>query len=141
MKLRIVIASLTAMFFSITAIAEGVSIDPGNWEMTTTMKMTMMPQPQTTTVEECIKEPELNPEDFNMDEDSPCNISDVVINGDTASWLINCPTEGGVMEGKWEFTSAGDSITGAGTMSMDYAGQKMGFEMSWVGKRIGDCEE
>jgi len=129
------------MFFSVSAIAEGVSIDPGNWEMTSTITMTMMPQPQTTTVMECIKEPELNPEDFNMDEDNPCNISEVAIDGDTASWSINCPTEGGaVMEGKWEFTSAGDSISGSGTMSMDYAGQEMGFEMSWAGKRIGDCD-
>ena len=141
MKLCVVISSLTVMFFSVSAIAEGVSIDPGNWEMTSTITMTMMPQPQTTTVMECIKEPELNPEDFNMDEDNPCNISEVAIDGDTASWSINCPTEGGaVMEGKWEFTSAGDSISGSGTMSMDYAGQEMGFEMSWAGKRTGDCD-
>jgi len=141
MKLCVVISSLTVMFFSVSAIAEGVSIDPGNWEMTSTITMTMMPQPQTTTVMGCIKEPELNPEDFNMDEDNPCNISEVAIDGDTASWSINCPTEGGaVMEGKWEFTSAGDSISGSGTMSMDYAGQEMGFEMSWAGKRIGDCD-
>lgn len=141
MNSRVILASLTAMVFSVSAVADGVTIDPGLWEMTSTMTMTMMPQPQTTTVEECIEESELSPEDFNMDEDNPCNITEVAIDGDTASWAINCPTEGGVMEGKWKFTSAGDSISGSGTMSMDYAGQKMGFEMSWAGKRIGDCEE
>ena len=100
-----------------------------------------MPQPQTTTVKECIKEPELNPEDFNMDEDNPCNISEVAIDGDTASWSINCPTEDGpVMEGRWEFTSGGDTISGSGSMTADYAGQAMSIDMSWTGKRIGDCK-
>jgi len=141
MKLRLVLTSLTAMVFSASAIAEGVSIDPGEWEMTSTITMSMMPQPQTTTVKECIKEPELNPEDFNMDEDNPCNISEVVIDGDTASWSINCPTEGGpVMEGRWEFTSGGDTISGSGSMTADYAGQAMSIDMSWTGKRIGDCK-
>ena len=141
MKLRLVLTSLTAIVFSASAIAEGVSIDPGEWEMTSTITMSMMPQPQTTTVKECIKEPELNPEDFNMDEDNPCNISEVVIDGDTASWSINCPTEGGpVMEGRWEFTSGGDTISGSGSMTADYAGQAMSIDMSWTGKRIGDCK-
>lgn len=129
------------MFFSATAIADGVSIDPGEWEMTTTMTMSMMPQPQTNTVKECIEESELSPEDFDMDEDNPCNITDVVIDGDTASWSINCPVENGmVMEGKWEFTSNGDSITGAGNMAAEMAGQTMSFDMTWSGKRIGDCK-
>jgi hypothetical protein len=141
MKLRVVLSSLTALFFSITAIAEGVSIDPGEWEMTSTITMSMMPQPQTTTVKECIKESQLRPEDFNMDEDNPCDIADVAIEGDTASWSVSCPSEGGfVMEGNWEFTSGGDTISGSGSMAAEIASQPMKFDMSWTGKRIGDCE-
>ena len=45
-----------------------------------------------------------------------------------------------VMEGTWQFTSHGDSITGKGNMSTEMAGQTMGFDMTWEGKRIGDCE-
>ena len=131
MKSHVLISGLAAMSLSITAIAEGVAMNPGQWEMTSTMTMSMMPQPHVTTTKECVKESELNPEDFNMDENNPCNISDRNIDGDTASWSINCPTQGGgVMEGKWEFTSTGDSISGSGTMSMDMAGQAMDFEMS-----------
>ena len=141
MKLFVILSSLTAMFFTITSSAGGVSIEPGQWEMTTTMTMSMMPQPQVTTVKECMKESELNPEDFNMDEDNPCNISDLLINGNTARWSINCPTEGGpVMKGSWEFTSKGDTITGSGSMTTDFSGQAMSFDMSWEGKRMGDCE-
>ena len=142
MKLFAILAGLAAMFFTVTSNAQGVSIDPGLWEMTTTMTMTMMPQPQTTTIKECIEESELSPESFDMDEDNPCTISAVTIDDNSARWSINCPTEGGpAMEGEWEFTSKGDSISGSGTMTADFAGQKMGFDMTWEGKRIGDCKE
>jgi len=141
MNLRIALTCVVMMFFADMANAKGVSIDPGMWEMTMTMTMTMMPQPQTTTEMECIEENEINPEDFNMDEDNPCDITDMVIDGRTARWSINCPTEAGmVMKGQWEFTSKGDSIAGSGSMTAEIAGQEMGFDMTWEGKRVGDCK-
>lgn len=141
MRLHIILTGLVTLFLAGTASGAGVSIEPGQWEMTSTMTMTMMPQPQTTTVMECIEEDELNPESFNVDKDNPCKITDVIIDGNTARWKINCPTEGGpVTEGQWEFTSSGDSITGSGSMTTEFSGQKMGFDMTWDGKRVGDCE-
>ena len=142
MRLHIILTGLAAIFFAGTSNAAGVAIDPGQWEMTSTMTMSMMPQPQTTTVLECIEENTLNPEDFNMDKDSPCAITDVTVEGNTVRWFINCPTEGGpVMNGNWEITSSGDSLSGKGTMLTEFSGQKMGFDMSWEGKRVGDCEK
>jgi hypothetical protein len=141
MKTITVLAALAAMFFVANASAEGLDIDPGKWEMTSTMTMTMFPAPQTFTVTECIEEEALDPDHFNMDQDNPCEISDVSIDDVTAKWAITCPTEMGSMKGQWEFTSKGDSISGNGTMSANYGGQQMGFEMTWVGKRIGDCDE
>jgi hypothetical protein len=44
------------------------------------------------------------------------------------------------MQGQWEFTSSGDSITGSGSMFAEIGAQKMDFNMNWEGKRIGDCE-
>ncbi len=141
MRNHIYLAGLAAVFISSTGIAAGVSIQPGMWEMTSTMTMTMLPQPQINTTKECIEEDEISPDSFNMEKDSTCKISDVSVEGNTARWSINCPTDGGpVMEGQWEFTSKGDSITGSGKMSTEYSGQKMGFDMTWVGKRIGNCE-
>ena len=141
MRSLIMLSGLITLFLVNSASAAGVSIDPGQWEMTTTMTMSMMPQPQTTTVLECIEEDVLDPESFNMDEDNPCEITEVTTDGNTARWLINCPTEGGpVMEGHWEVTSNGDSLTGKGEMTTGITGQIMGFSMSWEGKRIGKCE-
>jgi hypothetical protein len=59
----------------------------------------------------------------------------------TARWSISCSTgDGQVMEGQWEFTSSGDTISGNGSMSTEINGQTMGFEMAWTGERTGDCE-
>lgn len=141
MRLSTILTSLTAVLIACTANADGIKVEPGQWEMTTTMTMSMMPQPQVTTAVECIEEDELNPEDFDMDEDNPCSISDVSYEGNTSRWSINCPVEGGaVMNGQWEITSKGDTLTGKGEMTTEIAGQKMGFNMNWEGKRIGDCK-
>ena len=141
MKLRVILSSLVALFFAGNVTAEGLSIEPGQWEMTMTMTMSMMPQPQTTTVSECMTEDVLSPENFNMDKDNPCDITNVTFEGKTARWSINCPTEGGPpMKGQWEITSNGDSLTGNGSMSANFSGQEMSFTMNWDGKRVGDCK-
>jgi len=140
MRIHVILTGLVTIFLVAPAGAAGVSIDPGMWEMTSTMTMTMMPEPQRNTVKECIEADELSPESFNMDEENPCSITDVNVEGNTAQWSISCSTGGGpVMEGQWEFTSDGDSISGNGSMSTEFSGQKMGFNMTWTGKRVGDC--
>jgi hypothetical protein len=142
MKISVILCGGATMFFVATVNAQGVSITPGQWEMTSTMTMTMLPTPQTFTVTECVEESELSPEHFNMDKENPCNFSNVEMGGDTARWSIECPSEGGpAMKGQWEFTSHGETLSGNGSMTANYGGQEMGFTMTWEGKRIGDCEE
>ena len=140
MNLRIALTGLAIMLFAGTVFAEGVPINPGQWEMTATIEMSLLPKPQVRTSMECLTESELNPKDFNMDNDDPCDITDVVIDGNSARWSILCPVEDGVqMEGQWEFTSSGDSIKGTGSMSSDANGMQIEFKMDWEGKRVGDC--
>lgn len=141
MRSNIIFATLAAILFASNCSAEGIPIDPGKWEMTSTMKMSMMTQPQTSTTRKCIKEEVIAPETFSMNEEHPCKVTDVKLEENTASWSINCPVDNGaVMEGQWKVTSHGDSLVGNGTMVSEIAGQKVDFEMSWEGKRIGDCE-
>ena len=141
MRFNIILTGLATLFLASSASAAGVSIDPGMWEMTSTMTMTMMPKPRSQTVKECIEDDEISPESFNMDKENPCNITDVNIEGSTARWSISCSTaDGPMMEGQWEFTSHGDSISGKGSMTTEFSGQTMGFDMTWVGNRVGACE-
>jgi len=128
------------VFFASSALAEGVPITPGKWEMKMTMEMTMLPAPQVRTYTECMEESELDPEAFNMDENSPCEIGEMQIEGNTVRWDMNCPTVAGDMTGSWEVTSEGETVTGSGSMSAEMAGQTMQFDMNWEGKRLGPCD-
>lgn len=46
-----------------SAWAEGIPVEPGLWEMTTTMNMPMMPQPRTTTTRECMTDSVIDMDD------------------------------------------------------------------------------
>jgi len=141
MNLRIVLTALVAVSMPGLTMADGLSIEPGKWQMTSTVEMSMMGQPQVHSSTECLSESELNPEDFNMDKDSSCDISEMLVNGNTASWSINCAAQGGMqMKGQWEMTSEGDSISGGGSMSADAGGMQFEMTMSWEGHRLGDCD-
>ncbi len=122
------------------AAADGVPMTPGKWEMKMTMEMSMLPQPQVKTYTECITEDQLNPDHFKMDQESPCDISDMEIDGNTVSWSISCPGPAGNMTGSWEFTSNGDSVVGSGSMSASMGTMSMEMDMDWEGTRIGDCD-
>lgn len=141
MKLGILLTGVTTSLLSIAAFAEGISIEPGMWETTMTMEMSMMAQPQVHSSTECVRESELDPEDFNMDENSPCDIAEVVIEDNTVNWAINCPVEGGMaMQGDWSMTSHGDTLTGGGSMSGGNEQMRIEMNIKWDGKRIGDCD-
>lgn len=141
MRSNITLAVISTLLFAVNSHADGVAIEPGQWEMTSTMTMSLMPQPQTTTTTECIVDGILDPETFNKDEDSPCDIVNVTAEENTARWDIKCPVNNGAaMEGQWEVTSHGDTISGQGKMSAEIAGQQVGFDMTWKGKRLGECE-
>ena len=139
MKRCILPCALVAMT-PLAALAEGLSIEPGQWRTTMTMTMSMMPQPQVQTTEDCIVKDTLGPEDFQSEnDDSGCEFSEMTIDGDTATWSLSCPSEMGNMQGEWTVTSKGDTITGSGAMETEMQGQKIGYNMSWEGERIGDC--
>lgn len=121
--------------------AEGLPIEPGMWEATTTMTMPMMPQPQVNTMKRCFDQSEITTEDFNREGVDPgCEFTSTQIDGNTMAWTVDCPVEGGgTSHGEWQATSEGDRVTGSGKFSVDFQGQTMEMSMSWEGRRIGDC--
>ena len=137
-KLTVLVAAL--MMTPVITLAKGVSIEPGKWEMSMSMQMPMFPNPQERTYTECVEQTELDPQDFQMQDDQFCEFGDVNLDGDTISWSMECPNDMGVSRGQWSFTSAGDSMHGEGSMKTEMAGQTMEFTMNWKGKRIGDCD-
>ena len=133
---------LGMLFFTVPAAwADGIPVEPGLWEMSSTMNMPMMPQPRVTTTTECMKESEISMDDLGGEDMDPnCQFEMAQVDGNTMKWSVDCPVEGGTSHGEWEATSSGDSVTGEGLVTMSFQGQAMEMTMSWEGKRIGDCQ-
>ena len=133
---------LGMLFFAVPAAwADGIPVEPGLWEMSSTMNMPMMPQPRVTTTTECMKESEISMDDMGGEDIDPnCQFEMAQVDGNTMKWSVDCPVEGGTSHGEWEATSSGDSVTGEGLVTISFQGQAMEMTMSWEGKRIGDCQ-
>ena len=141
MKKTNICLALAISLVSSSILAEGIPIEPGMWEITSTMTMPMLPQPRISTNSKCIEEAEISPEKMNQEDmDSDCSFDTRVVDGDTMNWSMNCDTQGGASSGEWEVTSHGDTLTGGGTITVDMQGQSMSMSMKWDGKRVGDCD-
>jgi hypothetical protein len=141
MKGKYIYLALLFSLVSTSIFAQGVPIEPGMWEMTSTMNMPMLPQPRVTTEMECIEESELSPEKMTEEDmDTSCTYDTRVVDGNTMKWSMDCNSEGGASRGEWEVTSHGDTLTGEGTVTVDAQGHSMVMNMKWDGKRVGDCD-
>ena len=137
---KLIWITILLMLSGPTQAAEGVQMTPGMWEMTMTINMSMMPEPQTKTQMECIEEEEFTPQDFNNAQKSPCELSDIEVDGNTMSWGVSCPGPSGSMTGNWVFTSDGDTVEGTGEMKANMGGKPVEMNMDWTGKHVGDCD-
>lgn len=132
------LAALAA--FATPALADGIPVEPGLWKITTTMNMPMMPEPQAMSIEQCYEDAILDMDDMAAeDANHDCSFDMKQLDGDTMSWSVDCPVEGGTMHAEWQATSSGGAVDGEGTMTMDVMGQKMDMTMSWHGERVGAC--
>lgn len=140
MKKMFMLAGLLAMSTQLV-LAEGISVEPGMWEMTTTLNLPMMPAPQTTTMNECIKDGEFGIEDMSTEDLDPnCNLSVEQVDDATLKWTLGCPVEGGgTTHAEWRITSKGKTVEGEGKINMSVMGQEMEMSSTFSGKRTGDC--
>jgi hypothetical protein len=139
MKKALIVVGLAIS--GVAAGADGLPVEPGLWEMTSTVHMPMLPQPQVNTQTECLDKPVMSLDELQKDEMDPnCEFETAQIDDTTVKWSVDCPVEGGgTARGEWQATSHGDRIEGDGTMTMSVQGQEMNMTMSWTGKRVGAC--
>ncbi len=125
---------------SSAAWAEGMVVEPGKWEMSSTVGMPMLGEPRTMKSEQCIQQSEFTPESFN-DESMPneCTFEVQEMSATAMTWTMDCDTAGSTSHGQFSAQSSGDELSGNGTLTMSMGGQEMEMTMEWSGKRIGDC--
>ena len=135
-----IVAPGILVLISISALAEGIPVEPGLWKMTSTVNMPMLPQPRVTTVTECMEKSEITMDEVGGEGMDPnCTFDMAQVDGNTMKWSVDCPVEGGTSHGEWQATSGGDTVTGEGSLTMSFQGQTMEMTMNWEGQRIGAC--
>ncbi len=123
----------------VDARADGMKVEPGQWEFTTTTSMPMAGGAQTQVTQECVQDGEMSTDRL-MEQSDGCTVSEAEATETTLRWKITCTNAGGVMRGNAEFSTTGTEIRGVMKMAMSFGGNEMKFENTWQGKRLGPCE-
>lgn len=132
-------AGIAVLSLSLPALAEGMKVEPGKWEFTSSSKTPMGASPMPKATTECITESEMDPDEFLKDADG-CSVVEKDVSSDKMSYVMSCAGPTGPMVGRAVFTSTGSTVKGGMKMEIDFNGQPMTFETKWEGERVGDCD-
>ena len=138
---KTLLTTLVVLAAAPVAQADGVAVEPGLWEMTTTMTLPMLPQPRTVTTTDCVDDAVLDVDEMSGDDVAPdCDMEISQPDAKTVRWVMDCPVEGGgSSRAEWQVTSSGDSVEGSGAIKMTVMGQDLSMDASCSGRRVGDC--
>jgi len=146
--MRLILTAATCLALAGAASADGLKIQPGQWENTNTFNVeivangeTMTLPPQTEMDQDCVSEEDatFNPEDLAQE---GCTASDIKSTDNSMSFTVNCDADGVKMTGAVdvETSNGGNEVNG----TIDLKGEQPGmgsFAMTGTisGKRVGVC--
>lgn len=136
MKTGILTALFVCIIVSPCFAGESINMQPGKWEITTTVNMPNMPvtvPPQTRT--QCLTKDDLVPRD--VQKGGECRVTSQKVSGNTVTWTMDCNSGGTKTTGSGKITYSGTTFSGEFSMTMGQTGMKMTSTMK--GKRIGNC--
>ncbi|HUO44688.1 MAG TPA: DUF3617 family protein [Burkholderiales bacterium] len=136
-------AILATALIACPVAASAAGMQPGLWEITTSMEMSGVGmQLPATTIKHCYKPSDVAdaknivPGD---PQDKQCRVSDVSESGNTVSWKMSCSGRQ-KMNGNGTITYGSNSYSGVTQMSVvDGSGMAMNMTQKYNGKRLGDC--
>lgn len=151
-KITAVVAAAGVTLFIPLSSAAGPSIEPGKWELTTTMEMSMLPEPRVITKSECIsrEKAESDPLAALMDQGN-CIVLSREESGDSIAFEVECTGDSSMpitSRGKGELTADGKTLSGRidtttempdmpNVPGMAQMGGKVTMSMQWTGSYLG----
>ncbi len=134
-----IIASTGFLLACLPAIAWGLDFEPGKWEVTSVVEMPGMPAPMPpVSVTQCMTEQDPVPAKSAGGES--CQVQDLKVEGNTASWKMKCNQPGGEAEGTGQITYHGDRFEGTSKTSVGPPEANMLVTTRITGRRIGPCD-
>ena len=133
-----VIPALLILFTSSVCFAEQI-LHEGEWEMTTKIDMSSMPEGMPSLPDmqhsQCITNDMMVPRQKSHDSES-CKMIDQSVSGHTVTWHIRCTNDGITSDMNGTYTYTGETMKG--TTIMNTQGMKMVSHIT--GKRLGPCK-
>ena len=121
--------------------AEAFRLEPGLWRFTTTTNMSFNANPKVDTRTQCLT-PETADDILKELTAAACKVSDRTETSDQLKWKMECH-QGGPndppMRGVGVITSRGETLDGKMDMALEVQGNRMTFNSTWKGRRIGEC--
>ncbi len=140
--LAVALAVFAGLFLMVETANAAPDMNPGQWEITTTMEMVGVPMKMPSiTTKQCLTKDDLVPKQPSRPGvKQPCEVKNTKVDGNTVSWDMAC-TDQNHTSGHGEVTYAGDTFVGTIRMESTLGGkQKMRMILHMKGKRIGACE-
>ena len=97
--------ALLVLLAAIGLPAAAQTMEPGEWQFTSTLSSSVMPQPQTSVSTQCVsKEDAQDPTRFSgADQAKDCKVTPGARSSDSYSWTVSCPEQGLTGDGKVRF--------------------------------------
>ena len=118
---------------------EVVEIDPGKWQVTTTSKFAAQEEPSIETEILCLPARYFSPERMVRGAARSCEIEKTLVSKREMSWKVSCKKSMEAFRGSGTIKSTGSEASGTTVTTMKMGGQSLVTEVSWEGKRLGDC--
>ena len=121
--------------------AEGeLSIKPGKYRLSKTTKTSFDTVPASRTTEECITDPDLDPQSILPSKEN-CKIQNLKTAQNSTSFDFTCtePGKKSALAGHAEYSTSGNTISSKIRLEGSYQGKELIVESSGKGERIGDC--
>ena len=159
MKKKTTLVTMTAglTLFAHLSSAEGPRIEPGEWEITTTMEMSMLPEPKVITKTDCISAEQAKSDPLAaLVEEGHCTVLSQEESGNSIVFEIECAGDSSMpvkTRGTGEFTGDGKTLSGSmdsttelpempdmpGVAGMPTMGGQVAMSQQWTGRYLGPC--
>ena len=131
---------LGACSASFSHAGQAPDIQEGLWEITSTTEMPGMPVPiPPVTRTQCLTDKDFVP--YKAEPGQDCEITQQTVQGNTATWVMQCTGGQGTIDGQGTVTYRGKTFDGTITMTIKNPGQKdMRMTTRITGRYRGACQ-
>jgi len=121
-----------------SASAEGMQVEPGLWEFTSSIPDPMAADPGKQVYRTCVRDRTITPERV-MAQRKECRIWNAVFAGASVRWKMRCETPAGPMSGKGSLRSSGSAVSGSLDLTMALGSLEIPLTGTFRGRRVGNC--